>query len=50
MALFKQNYRKNEKRTLTLQEENPEYKRIKYSLKLALRIINASFADNFNVT
>jgi hypothetical protein len=49
MSAFKQTYRKDQKALLTLREESQEYKRVKYSLKLALRMINGSFTENFQV-
>ena len=49
MSAFKQTYRKDQKALLTLREESQEYKRVKYSLKLALRMINGSFSENFQV-
>jgi len=43
---FKQKaYRQEKKTPLPLLEDAPEFKRVKYSLKMTLRMINAHFSQ-----
>ena len=41
--IFKTNYRQQSRPPIDLPSDSKEYKRVKYSLKMALRMINGTF-------
>ena len=48
MMFAKTNYRQQNRQPMDLPAESKEYKRVRYSLKMALRMINGTF-DEFQV-
>ena len=42
---YRQRLHRDNKEPLLLRREEEEYKRVKYSLKMALRLVNGSFDD-----